>query len=180
MEPTQTATTTETPLSAHQIPENKILERVDDLLASIQSLQLATLDDKQHPWVSYTPFVAENRGCFYIFISELAQHTRNLLQSPQVSWMLIADESTSKQIYARERLVYQGTGVVIGQEDAVYGRQLDALRERHGTLVSMLRQLPDFYLFRLDAHQIHYVQGFGKAFDLQGPDWSSWQHNTGK
>ncbi|SEI57701.1 hypothetical protein SAMN05421831_104182 [Allopseudospirillum japonicum] len=174
MEPTQTTT------EMSKTPDDNLLDKVDSLLANVQSLQLATLGEGQLPWVSYTPFVAESRGCFYIFISELAQHTRNLLKSPHVSWMLIADESASKQIYARERLIYQGIATAIAQEDAVYGRQLDALRERHGTLVSMLRQLPDFYLFRLDAHQIHYVQGFGKAFDLQGSDWSKWQQNTGK
>ncbi|MDM7483544.1 MAG: pyridoxamine 5'-phosphate oxidase family protein, partial [Vibrio metschnikovii] len=58
------------------------------------TLQLATVDAQGKPNVSYAPFV-QNQAGYFILISHIARHARNLAVNPQVSIMMIEDESTA-------------------------------------------------------------------------------------
>ncbi|MCW8882038.1 MAG: pyridoxamine 5'-phosphate oxidase family protein, partial [Sedimenticola sp.] len=42
------------------------------LIASQQTLILSTVNQHQQPEISYAPFVQDEQGVFYIFVSELA------------------------------------------------------------------------------------------------------------
>uniref|UniRef100_UPI0005061B1E pyridoxamine 5'-phosphate oxidase family protein n=1 Tax=Vibrio vulnificus TaxID=672 RepID=UPI0005061B1E len=52
-----------------------------------QTLQLATVDADGRPNVSYAPFVQHQEG-YFVLISKIARHARNLLEKPQVSLMM--------------------------------------------------------------------------------------------
>ena len=58
-----------------------------------RTLQLATVDADGQPNVSYAPFVQNQEG-YFILISEIARHARNLQVNPNVSIMMIEDEDT--------------------------------------------------------------------------------------
>ncbi|PPK76403.1 pyridoxamine 5'-phosphate oxidase [Methylobacter tundripaludum] len=51
---------------------------LQELLASQQTLLLSTASASCVLDLSYAPFVRDQAGCFYIFVSELAGHTSNL------------------------------------------------------------------------------------------------------
>ena len=135
---------------------------------SVQTLQLSTLTVEDKPHASYSPFVADDSGNFYIFVSQLAEHTQNLLANPQASILLIQDEAETRQIFARRRLSYACDVTIIEKEHNEYTIFLDAMEARFGNVVGLLRTLPDFILFRLVPYEGQYVAGFAKAYKLTG------------
>lgn len=135
---------------------------------SVQTLQLSTLTATGKPNGSYSPFVADEHGNFYIFVSQLASHTQDLLANPQASILLVQDEAEARQIFARRRISYQCDVEVVEQDNAEYSSMLDAMELRFGNVMQLLRTLPDFILFRLKPYQGQYVKGFGKAYKLIG------------
>ena len=82
---------------------------LQELLATQQTLLLSTASANCVPDLSYAPFVRDQAGCFYIFVSELAGHTANLLNNPQASVMFIRQESETRNLFARERAVFNCT-----------------------------------------------------------------------
>jgi len=167
-----------------QQDENSPAERspeilCSELVADMKTLQLATLDDDGLPHCSYAPFVRLAPNNFYIFISELAAHTRYLQVRPAAAFMIIADESDSAQIFARTRVYYQcNTSLVAPDTDGEdYQRSLDAFAARQGDTVALLRTLGDFRLFRLTPHSGHFVMGFGQAYRFSGPDLAVFTHS---
>ena len=79
---------------------------LQELLSSQQTLLLSTASVSDVPDLSYAPFVRDQAGCFYIFVSALAAHTANLLANPKASVMFIPPESESHNLFARERAVF--------------------------------------------------------------------------
>ena len=141
----------------------------------VKSLQLATVGDDGQPHCGYTPFI-RNQNDLIIFVSQLALHTRDLLANPTASAMLIADEQSSSQIFARTRVSYQCRAEVISRENEQYNSLLDQYQTRHGKMVNLLRQLPDFILFRLVPERGQFVMGFGKAYRLTGDNLNEFEH----
>lgn len=154
----------------------------EDLLSKTLSLQLATVGEEAYPHCGYTPYLMRNDGehsarQFYIFISELALHTRDLMREPRASIMLIEDEADAKQIFARTRLYYECDAIEIKRDHSDFDPILDEYEARHGKMVSLLRQLPDFRLLRLRPVSGQFVMGFGKAYKLGGPALTEFEHS---
>lgn len=140
------------------------------LIESQQTALLATADAEGVPHNSYAPYVRDASGTFYVFVSELAQHTQNLLHNPHASVFFIRPESESGNLFARERVGFQCAVEPISNTDPRYAEQLSELQAKFGDIVPMLRGLPDFHLFALTPRQGTYVVGFGRAFSIQLPD----------
>lgn len=145
---------------------------LQELLASQQTLLLSTASVRDVPDLSYAPFVRDQAGCFYIFVSELAAHTANLLANPKASVMFIRTESESRNLFARERAVFKCTAREIGRNEQIYLAQLKALQDQFGEVISLLRSLSDFHLFVLSPESGRYVAGFGKAYTVNVKDGS--------
>jgi putative heme iron utilization protein len=139
--------------------------QVAELLRQCGSLQMATLNQESLPEISYTPFLWRD-GQLYIFVSELARHTRNLKAKPVLSVLLIEDEVTAKNPFARKRMTLRCEALPTGRDDGSAEAVLNAFEQRHGPTVAMLRSLPDFQLFRLVILEGTLVRGFGQAFSL--------------
>lgn len=145
------------------------------LKASVNTVQLATLGDDGLPHSGYAPFVFDGID-IVIFVSQLALHTRDLLANGKVSAMLIEDESIAREIFARTRVSYQCEASVIAPDEKSYESLLDALQARHGKMIGLLRQLPDFVLFRLSPNAGQFVMGFGQAYKLTGARFDTFEH----
>lgn len=143
---------------------------LDGLWEETRSLMLATEAEDGYPEVSYAPYVRGGDGCLYVFVSGLARHTRNLGERPRVSVLLVEDEGKARQIFARKRLSYRCTVDPVSRDDPAWGSLIDAFAARHGEVVSVLRDLPDFILFRLQPRSGNLVIGFGQAYRLTGED----------
>ncbi|MEN9422729.1 MAG: tRNA ((37)-N6)-methyltransferase TrmO [Pseudomonadota bacterium] len=151
-------------------------ETLGQLLESAKTLQLATLDAGGEASISYAPFVRDDAGNFYIFVSGLASHTQEILHHPQVAVLLITDEQDARQIFARTRATYRCVAEVVAREEAAYPLMLDKMEARFGNVVGLLRGLGDFVLFRLQPQSGRFVMGFGQAFVLAGEGLRDVQH----
>jgi putative heme iron utilization protein len=137
---------------------------LQELLASQQTILLSTASGNGVPDLSVAPFVRDQTGCFYIFISELATHTANLLNNPQASVMFIRPESESNNLFARERAVFNCNARKIERSEPLYTIQLKAFQDKFGEVVSLLQTLTDFHLFALCPESGRYIMGFGQAY----------------
>jgi len=141
-----------------------------------QTLVLATLNEEQWPEASYTPFTEDAQGNFYVLISELAAHTRHLLDNGKVSWMLIADEQDTRQLFARKRFICVGRAETITRDDKAFSARLAQMKDKFGEIIDLLSGLDDFYMMRLIPERATYVRGFGQAFALSGEGLNQIEH----
>ncbi len=141
------------------------------------TLQLATVDAEGRPNVSYAPFVQNQEG-YFVLISKIARHARNLENNPNVSIMMIEDETQSKQIYARKRLTFDATASTVERDSDLWVQVLAQLKGRFGEIIDGLSQMEDFVLFKLEADKGLFVKGFGQAFQVTGDDLVDFVHLT--
>ena len=133
------------------------------------------MDCEGKPNVSYAPFVLLDDG-YYILISEIARHARNLLQNPDASLMLVEDEDSSKQLFARKRLTFDATAILVTRDEDKWGKAVAQMKERFGDIIDGLSSLEDFKMFRLKPIQGLFVKGFGQAFQVSGDDLVDFVH----
>lgn len=145
----------------------KLLQEIIDFRDSRQSVLMATVNKEGIPEASTVPYVFDN-GNIYIFISALSRHTLNLAETGQASILLVEDENSTSNMFARRRLNYLCRCDRVGRDSQQWKRILDMFEARFGKFVQTLRALPDFNLFRLKPVSGNYVCGFGKAFRLEG------------
>lgn len=156
-------------LQGHLEPE------IQEFRQERRTLQLATVDGEGRPNVSYAPFVQNQEG-YFILISHIARHARNLDINPHVSLMMIEDESSSKQIYARQRLTFDAVASVVPRESTLWRQVIGQMQQRFGEIIDGLSQLQDFSLFQLKVEQGLYVKGFGQAYQVSGDDMVDFVH----
>lgn len=149
--------------------QQRLQPEIEALRAQCRSLLLATRDSTGQPNVSYAPFVY-HAGVYYVLVSEVARHGRNLREVPQLSLMLIEDESTSRQLFARQRLSHDAEAVRVERDSADWTSIIGLLVARHGDLVQNLTRMNDFHLYALQPGQGTYVKGFGQAFEVGADD----------
>lgn len=154
---------------SHQELEN-MTKRYHELMMSQQTLLLATSSANGVPDISYAPFVRDETGVFFIYISRMARHTVNLLENPQASLLFIRPESESPELFARERVTLACCAREISRDDVVYVERIQALQDKFGEVVGVLRSLSDFHLFALRPESGRYVAGFGRAFVINVAD----------
>lgn len=136
------------------------------LLRRCRTLVLATAGGNGEPLASYAPFLAAG-GDLHVYLSRLSAHTPNLVRSAgtgtSVSVMLIEDESSASQVFARRRATLR-CGVSIVSRDSDRCRVLmGEFRDRFGTIMDTLAPLADFTMFALTPLEANVVAGFGRA-----------------
>jgi putative heme iron utilization protein len=141
---------------------------LQSLLERVNTLQMATLDEGGKPYASYSPYIRDEQGNLYVFVSQLAKHTQNLLKGDEVSVLILEDEQDSRQLFARNRLQYQCKVESVNKENEAYDVVLDNMQQQFGETLALLRTLPDFHLFRFTPFSGSLVIGFGQAYQLAG------------
>lgn len=147
-------------------PEKKakpVTPKVKELIEKSKSVILATVDAEGNPNSSYAPFVQVG-NTFYILVSFMARHTKNLSEGRKTSIMFIEDESAAKQIYARERLTIEAANSQIERDSETWNNVVVKLKEAHGKVVDVISEMGDFILIALQPVKGSYVNGFGSAY----------------
>jgi heme iron utilization protein len=139
-----------------------------NFLEQFESLILATVSADGVPHASYAPFVRDEAKNFYVYVSGLALHTRNLLAVPRASILLIEDESNCDRIFARTRLSFECTATVLERESQSWTEIVDLFAHRFGETISLMRGLADFQVFQLTPTQGRFVMGFGAIYRIEG------------
>ena len=139
---------------------------VESFLETFQTLVMASITPEGEPHASTAPYVRMESD-FYILISTVAQHGRNLLVNPNVSLLFVEDESQCIQPFARKRVTIEANATEIMREDDFFERVIVLLKDRFDSeLITSLSQMGDFHLFKLSPKSGSVVMGFGKAYRL--------------
>ena len=86
--------------------ETRLNAEIQAFIDSRRSLQLATLGEDSLPYASYAPF-ASDEDSLYVILSDMALHGLNLIAEPRASVLIIEDEDSAAELFARRRVSYQ-------------------------------------------------------------------------
>ena len=143
-----------------------IVVEAGEFLAGFRSVLMATTSADGVPDASYAPFVRIDDNAFYVNLSELSTHTRNLLATPRVSVMLLQAENDTKQLFARKRLSFDAEAEVVERDSTRWCQVMDLFADKFGDIVDLIRPLQDFKLFRITPRSAVYVRGFAQAYPI--------------
>lgn len=116
------------------------------------------------PFGSVVPYILDDSGMPVIYISTIAQHTKNIRQDPRCSIMVLKD---SDDIQAHGRIC------VIGEMELV-GKDQDSIKERYYRHFPNSRSYGgthDFSFFRINPISIRYIGGFGAIHWIEPADF---------
>ena len=139
---------------------------VESFLETFQTLVMASITSEGSPHASTAPYIRLGHD-FYILISTVAQHGRNLLSNPNVSLLFVEDESQCVQPFARKRVTIEAISVEINHSDENYRTVIERFCAHFDPeLVTSLSKMGDFHLFKLSPKSGSVVMGFGQAYRL--------------
>lgn len=139
---------------------------VTEFLAGFKTCMIASLTPEGKSHASTAPF-ARDGNTFYILISTVAQHGKNLLATDHGSLLFAEDESICTQAYARKRITIEASVKEVVRESKEFEVGINLLKNRFDTeLVENLSKMGDFHLFALSAQSGSAVMGFGQAYRL--------------
>lgn len=128
---------------------------------------LSTVSVQGEPESSYAPYVRDKQGTFYIFVSQLAEHSQNLLQTGKASVLFIQPEAQTQNLFARQRVVLNCSVTEVNRMDESFEKIMDDMQDLLGETVALLRSLPDFHLLAINPIKGKYIAGFGQAFKIE-------------
>lgn len=109
-----------------------------------------------YPFGSVAPFVLDHNCQPVILISNIAEHTKNIIANPKVSLLVFAG---AEDLQANARLTLLGEAIKINKnEDA----NLRARYLRYLPQASSYFDMHDFAFYRIQIRQARYIGGFGK------------------
>lgn len=138
---------------------------LDRLLQDQRIASLGTLHEGE-PYVSMVPFalLADGSG-FVIHVSQLSSHTRDMLESPRVSLLVVAPETPGAPAQATARVTIQGRAEHDSAPAPGYATAREAYLSRFPRAADMF-ELPDFLLFTIRPSSIRFIAGFAQAITL--------------
>lgn len=147
--------------------QEKIQKEISGFIQNRKSLQLSSINQEGRPYASYAPFAAEGNA-IYVLLSEIALHAVNLKTNPQASILIIEDEDSAQELFARLRINYHVQAQHLEVNSTAWQQGIEALSQRHGERIHNLSSLADFNLFKLIPQGGRYIKGFGKAYTIEG------------
>jgi putative heme iron utilization protein len=141
-------------------------QRLAHLIRTQRTAALGTLRDGA-PFVSLVLFAtAEDFSAFYLHISGLARHTRDIQEDPRVSLMLAETDDGTRDPQTLARLSVEGKAVAVPRA-APAAEEIRRLYVAKHPQTSFNFNLGDFALYFIEPQRARYVAGFGKAFNLR-------------
>lgn len=126
-----------------------------------------------YPFGSMTTYMSDLQGHCIIYVSDLAQHTKNILNNPKIS--IIISEDNEKDINAGARLT------ILGDAEVVAENELAEISEQFWARFPESRKYQnthDFKFYRIRSRHVRYIGGFGQIywltldkFLLDEPEW---------
>jgi len=156
--------------SLHAARNRMLTQRV-----KCKTLFLATQSSDGLAEASHAPCLYYENS-FWLFISSLTAHTRNIQRTGVLGALIIEPESDTGNAFARRRQSLQCEARIESRDSPRYDTVLTTFSDTFGETVDVMRQLSDFSLYRLTPISGRYIEGFGKAFELSGENLSELSH----
>lgn len=139
-------------------------------IKQFKTAAIATIDIQNLPFSSYAPFVYDNNR-FYIYISDIATHAKNIQLNPNASLFFIEDESKSDNLFARKRISLQCDTSLIQRDSKRFEEILSLFSEKFDpSMIEMLQKMLDFNLYELKVINGEATFGFGEAYFIGGEE----------
>jgi heme oxygenase (biliverdin-IX-beta and delta-forming) len=136
-----------------------------ELFENSKIASLGTSNENQ-PFVSMVAFTsAQDFSEFYIHISGLAKHTKNIFLNNKISLMICQPETDSKNPQTLARVSIIGNANIVDANDANYNEIKTSYLSKYPS-AKLYFNLGDFQLFRIEVEKTRYVAGFAKTFNL--------------
>ena len=122
-------------------------------------LSTISVDVPGYPFGSVTPYCVDYQCRPLIYISHIAQHTRNILKDPRVS-LTAVENGDSDDVQARGRVTVIADARPLPDDEAGararYFRYFPSSRQYN--------QTHDFAFFRLELVRVRFIGGFGQIY----------------
>ena len=125
---------------------------------------LGTIGKENYPFLSKVLPMYQNNN-FYVLISDLSEHTKNIMLNKKVSFYFSLKE-TNKTKLNNQRLTLNGTvsKLNISKDDIKYQSLLESYNEiDKGS--KMWGMFSDFNFYTFKPKRALYIEGFGKAYE---------------
>jgi heme oxygenase (biliverdin-IX-beta and delta-forming) len=135
------------------------------LRESFGVLSTISLDVPGYPFGSVAPYCTDELCRPVIYISQIAQHTQNILRDARVSLTVVEKNLDSDDVQARGRVTCVADARPIGEGET-------QIRERYFRYFPSARQYEqthDFVFFRLEPVRMRFIGGFGQIYWIE-PD----------
>lgn len=132
----------------------------------IKKSKIASLGTSKEniPYVSMVTYsVSEDSKEFYILISQLAEHTQNILTNPNVSLMICQPETEASNSQTLARVSLNGKAELVERNSDKFAEIKKNYLSKNPK-ATLYFSLGDFILFKILIESTNFVTGFGKAF----------------
>lgn len=142
-----------------------------EFINSFKSTILSTIDKDNNPFTSYAPYIKKNNK-YYVYISSIAKHSKNLDSNPFVSLFFIEDEISCENIFGRKRVVLQCNVKKLSRQIDTFDDLIKEFELRHGATMNMLKAMKDFSIYEFTPFDGEAVFGFAQAYDVGGDNFN--------
>ena len=150
----------------------KIAQSRDALLKTARTLTVCVTGADGTPDLGTSPFIRDDAGCFYIYTSQLSSHVRALLAGQPAHFMVIADESTSQNIWARVRIKFDAEVQIIARDSQDFNDIAAKMADPFGPTMALIKDFSDFHMIKLTPQKGVIVTGFASAYEVEGPHFT--------
>lgn len=120
-----------------------------------------------YPFGSVSPFISCSEGKVYFYISDIAQHAKNLQKDSRMSLTVFHQaEQGDQNAHARV--------TVVGDAMSITGEKAEEILEQYVLRypkAESYKQAHDFRIWQMDIVRVRYIGGFGKIFWLEPEEW---------
>ncbi|MGQ0574386.1 MAG: HugZ family pyridoxamine 5'-phosphate oxidase [Pseudonocardia sp.] len=141
-------------------PDDAELART--LAAARTTAMLATQSVQRpgFPFGSVVTYAADPAGRPLMWLSDLAEHSRNLAADPRASLLVVDERPGDPLAHARATLV--------GEVTVLHGAGRAAAVETYRAVHSAVQDFHDFRMYRLDVAAVRFVGGFARMSWVDG------------
>ena len=132
-------------------------------------LSTISVDVPGYPFGSVTPYCADDHCRPVVYISYIAQHTKNIIANSKVSLTVVESKFGSNDVQAQGRLTCIADARRLdGDETRIYERYF-----RYHPSAQQYQNTHDFGFFRLDPVRFRFIGGFGQIFWVEADEFTA-------
>ncbi len=121
-----------------------------------------------YPFGSVTPFMTDSQGKVYFYISDIAQHAKNLHKDSKLS-LTIYNQAENGDQNETGRVTIVGDAKPVAESEQA--TMLAKYVARFPSAQSYMKA-HDFKMWQMDVVRVRYIGGFGKIFWLEQEEWN--------
>ncbi len=118
------------------------------------------------PFGSTVQFFANTKGQVYLFISDIAQHAKNLTHDNKLSLTVFEQQDSEDPQMSRLTLVAEATKFARDDSEDLIDQFVE-----HFPSSEQYKDLTDFHIWELNMVRARFIAGFGKIFWLEQDEW---------